>query len=69
MPYTTFSMNSEFEKLRLLYGNHTRAAEALGVTPRHYRRIRRYETGLSLSLRKLIGILISQGGGQNVLDR
>jgi len=33
-------MQTEYEKLKSHYGNHTLVANILGITPRQYRRIR-----------------------------
>lgn len=45
-------MKINYEKLRAIFGNHTEAAKALKITPRHYRRIRsgKFQPGLKVEL-------------------
>ena len=35
--------DTQIERLRRIYGSHAKAAQALGISPRHYARIRRGE--------------------------
>lgn len=44
-------MNTSFEILKEHYGNHTRVAEALGITARQYRAIRNQGRGSEPVLR------------------
>jgi hypothetical protein len=46
-----------FNRLKKKYGNHTEVAQALGITPRHYRRIRG-AISIKPSLRMLMEFLI-----------
>jgi hypothetical protein len=48
--------NELFQHLAERYGNHSKAAQALGVTPEHYRRVRR-EGRISGPLKVLVEYL------------
>ena len=55
---TTNEINTLFEKLLAKFGDHSKAAKELGITARHYRRIRAGDQPLSKPLHKLILKLI-----------
>jgi len=52
-------MQTEYEKLKSHYGNHTLVANILGITPRQYRRIRNQEQP-SKTIKNLIQLKIQQ---------
>lgn len=51
-------MSEEYQKLKAKYKTHTKVAELLGMTPRHYVRIRRGEVKPKKSLRYMIRHLL-----------
>ena len=55
--YNKERLENSYETLRIFYGSHTEAAEALGITPDHYRKIRNKRTVMSTTLRKLTILL------------
>ena len=52
--YNKEQMKKNYEILKTFYGNHTIVANALGITPDHYRKIRNKRTVMSTCLRKFI---------------
>ena len=52
--YNQEHMKKNYEILRFYHGNHVLVAEALGITPDHYRKIRNRRTPMSTCLRKFI---------------
>jgi hypothetical protein len=47
-------MENQIDLLKNYYGNHSAVARVLGLTPRHYRRIRSGKTKIKKPLKKLI---------------
>lgn len=55
--YNKEQMKNNYEILKKFYGDHTKAADALGITPDHYRKVRNNRTVMSTCLRKFIFFL------------
>ena len=51
-------MENLYEKLKVKFGDHSKVALALGLTPRQYRRIRSGESGLKETLRHLMILVL-----------
>ena len=58
--YNKKQMRINYKVLKNYYGSHTKAAEELGITPDHYRKVRNNRTVMSISLRKLIILSANQ---------
>ena len=53
-------LDKKIQILKNSFGNHTRAAKSLGVTPRYYRSLRNGKIKPGKSLLNLINIMIEQ---------
>ena len=55
--YDRVQLENRFEILRRHFGSHRKAANALGITRDHYRKVRNKRTIMSTCLRKFIFFL------------
>jgi len=55
--YNKEQMKNNYEILKNFYGDHSRTADALGITRDHYRKVRNKRTIMSTCLRKFIFFL------------
>lgn len=57
-------MEREFKILEKRYDNHSNVAKALGISVRHYRKIRNGQQEISEPLKKLIEMLVENNREQ-----